>query len=168
MLCQLTIPARVPSGRATATWAKHSPSQPSSSQRRRRSCGLRKMDDRDGPLEDGSMSNRRVGRDRLASPGAPAASAACGSASTRRSRLLEGSSPTDALYMTVTTLAAVGYGEVRPLDPSGKLFTISLIVLGVVALAARIDAAAGALVSGVLHAAIRRRGMRRRLDSHTA
>ena len=74
---QLAIPARVPSGRATDSWAKSSPSQPSSSQRRRRICGLRKMDDRYGPLEDGSMSNRRVGRSRLVSPGAPAASAAC-------------------------------------------------------------------------------------------
>jgi voltage-gated potassium channel len=78
--------------------------------------------------------------------------------------LLEGWSLTDALYMTVTTLATVGYGEVRPLDPSGKLFTISLIVLGVVALAASIDAVAGALVSGELQAAIRRRRMRKRLD----
>src|SRR5215216_6008905 len=79
--------------------------------------------------------------------------------------LLEGWSLTDALYMTVTTLATVGYGEVRPLDASGKLFTISLIVLGVVALAASIDAVAGALVSGELQAAIRRRRMRKRLDS---
>jgi voltage-gated potassium channel len=79
--------------------------------------------------------------------------------------LLEGWSLTDAIYMTVTTLATVGYGEVRPLDPSGKLFTISLIVLGVVALAASIDAVAGALVSGELQAAIRRRRMRKRLDS---
>jgi voltage-gated potassium channel len=78
--------------------------------------------------------------------------------------LLEGWSLTDALYMTVTTLATVGYGEVRPLDPSGKVFTISLIVLGVVALAASIDAVAGALVSGELQAAIRRRRMRKRLD----
>jgi len=79
--------------------------------------------------------------------------------------LVEGWSLTDALYMTVTTLATVGYGEVRPLDASGKLFTISLIVLGVVALAASIDAVAGALVSGELQAAIRRRRMRKRLDS---
>jgi voltage-gated potassium channel len=78
--------------------------------------------------------------------------------------LLEGWSLTDSLYMTVTTLATVGYGEVRPLDPSGKVFTISLIVLGVVALAASIDAVAGALVSGELQAAIRRRRMRKRLD----
>jgi voltage-gated potassium channel len=78
--------------------------------------------------------------------------------------LLEGWSLTDALYMTVTTLATVGYGEVRPLDSFGKAFTISLIVLGVVALAATIDAVAGALVSGELQQAIRRRRMRKRLD----
>jgi voltage-gated potassium channel len=78
--------------------------------------------------------------------------------------LLEGWSLTDALFMTVTTLATVGYGEVRPLDTSGKLFTISLVVLGIVALAAIFDAVAGALVSGELQAAIRRRRMRKRLD----
>jgi voltage-gated potassium channel len=77
--------------------------------------------------------------------------------------LLEGWSLTDSLYMTVTTLATVGYGEVRPLDHAGRLFTISLILFGVVALAASIDAAAGALVSGELQVAIRRRRMRRRL-----
>jgi voltage-gated potassium channel len=77
--------------------------------------------------------------------------------------LLEGWSLTDSLYMTVTTLATVGYGEVRPLDGAGRLFTISLILFGVVALAVSIDAAAGALVSGELQAVIRRRRMRRRL-----
>jgi Ion channel len=78
--------------------------------------------------------------------------------------LLEGWSLTDALFMTVTTLATVGYGEVRPLDTSGKLFSISLIVLGIIALAATFDAVAGALLSGELQAALRRRRMRKRLD----
>jgi len=78
--------------------------------------------------------------------------------------LLEGWSLTDALYMTMTTLATGGFGEVRPLDAAGKFFTISLIVLGVVTLAVSIDAAAGTLVSGELQAAIRRRRMRKRLD----
>jgi voltage-gated potassium channel len=41
----------------------------------------------------------------------------------------------DALYMTVITLAGVGYGEVHPLDTPGRIFTIGLILLGVVALA---------------------------------
>ena len=46
----------------------------------------------------------------------------------------------DAFYMTVTTLTTVGYGEVHPLDAAGKLFTISLLALGVVAVAAAISA----------------------------
>ncbi len=37
----------------------------------------------------------------------------------------------DALYMTVITLSTVGYGEVRPLDAPGKLFTVALIVGGI-------------------------------------
>lgn len=39
----------------------------------------------------------------------------------------------DAFYMTVITLTTVGYGEVHPLDAADKLFTISLLALGVVA-----------------------------------
>ncbi|HET9050442.1 MAG TPA: potassium channel family protein [Candidatus Dormibacteraeota bacterium] len=38
----------------------------------------------------------------------------------------------DAVFMTVITITTVGYEEVRPLDDAGKLFSISLIVFGVV------------------------------------
>ena len=40
----------------------------------------------------------------------------------------------DALYMTVITIATVGYGEVVPLDATGKIFTVFLILtsLGVI------------------------------------
>jgi voltage-gated potassium channel len=34
----------------------------------------------------------------------------------------------DALYMTVITLASVGYAEIKPLHPSGRIFTIILIL----------------------------------------
>jgi len=37
----------------------------------------------------------------------------------------------DALYMTVITIATVGYREVQPLSPAGKIFTIFFIVFGV-------------------------------------
>jgi voltage-gated potassium channel len=37
----------------------------------------------------------------------------------------------DSLFMTVTTLATVGYGEVHPLDMKGRLYTIVLILFGV-------------------------------------
>jgi voltage-gated potassium channel len=37
----------------------------------------------------------------------------------------------DALFMTVITITTVGYGEVRPLDHTGLIFTIALIFTGV-------------------------------------
>ena len=36
----------------------------------------------------------------------------------------------DALFMTVITLGSVGYGEVKPLDAPGEVFTIALILFG--------------------------------------
>jgi voltage-gated potassium channel len=45
--------------------------------------------------------------------------------------LIEGWPVLDAVYMTVTTLATVGFGEIHPLSSSGRLFTIALIGLGV-------------------------------------
>ncbi len=43
---------------------------------------------------------------------------------------IEGWQSFDALYMTVITLATVGFNEVRPLYQEGKLFTIVLIIGG--------------------------------------
>ncbi len=36
----------------------------------------------------------------------------------------------DALYMTAITLSTVGFGEVIPLSPEGRIFTVSLIFIG--------------------------------------
>ena len=41
----------------------------------------------------------------------------------------------DALYMTVTTISTVGFGEVHPLSRLGRAFTIGLILFGVSAMA---------------------------------
>lgn len=38
----------------------------------------------------------------------------------------------DAFYMTIITLGTVGFSEVNPLSPEGKLFTIFLIITGLV------------------------------------
>ena len=43
---------------------------------------------------------------------------------------LEGLSLVDALYMTVITISTVGFGEVRPLSPLGRIFTVVLILGG--------------------------------------
>jgi len=45
--------------------------------------------------------------------------------------LIEGWNAIDALFMTITTLATVGYGEVHPLSTPGRIFSMALIVLGV-------------------------------------
>ncbi|MGD9032808.1 MAG: potassium channel protein [Desulfobacteraceae bacterium] len=45
--------------------------------------------------------------------------------------LIEGWGLIDSLYMTVITLATVGYGEVHEVSQPGRLFTVILIVLGV-------------------------------------
>lgn len=43
--------------------------------------------------------------------------------------LIEDFSFLEALYMAVTTIATVGFGEVRPLSDAGRIFTIVLILL---------------------------------------
>ena len=45
--------------------------------------------------------------------------------------LIEGWAPFDAFYMTVITLATVGYGETNPLTGAGRAFTLFLILGGV-------------------------------------
>ncbi len=44
--------------------------------------------------------------------------------------IIEGWSFRDAFFMTAITVSTVGYGEVRPLSPTGEYFTVILIALG--------------------------------------
>ncbi len=45
--------------------------------------------------------------------------------------LLEKAQLIDALYFTIVTLATVGYGDIHPVTPIGKIFVILLIISGV-------------------------------------
>lgn len=45
--------------------------------------------------------------------------------------IIEGWSLMDAFYMTIITLATVGYSEVNPVSMEGRIFTVVLIFLGV-------------------------------------
>lgn len=45
--------------------------------------------------------------------------------------VIEGWPFDDAMYMTIITLATVGYGEVHQVSDTGRIFTIFLIVMGV-------------------------------------
>lgn len=44
--------------------------------------------------------------------------------------VIEGWQILDAIYMTVITITTVGYGEVRSVSPTGRVFTIALICMG--------------------------------------
>ena len=77
--------------------------------------------------------------------------------------LIEHFSLLDALYMTVTTLVTVGYGEIHPLSPGGRAFTLTLITIGVGAVFILIGAFTSALASGELGLSLKRRTMRSRL-----
>ncbi len=79
--------------------------------------------------------------------------------------LIEQYNPLDALYMTVTTLVTVGYGEIHPLGPGGRAFTLTLITIGVGAVFILIGAFTSALASGELGLSLKRRTMRSRLDA---
>ena len=47
-------------------------------------------------------------------------------------RIMTNYSWIDSLYMTVITITTVGFGEVMPLDPKAKIFTIFLILTSVI------------------------------------
>lgn len=79
--------------------------------------------------------------------------------------LIESFSLLDAVYMTITTLVTVGYGEIHPLSPAGRVFTLTLIGIGVGAVFILIGAFTTALASGELGLFLKRRSMRSRLDA---
>lgn len=78
---------------------------------------------------------------------------------------IAGMSALDALYMTVTTLSTVGYGEIRPLGPGGRIFTMGLITAGVGTALYTAGALAEFLVAGQLRELLGRRAMSRALAS---
>ena len=69
----------------------------------------------------------------------------------------------DSLFMVVTTVTTVGYEEVHPLGEGGRLFTITLIVMGVGTMLYTLGIVGELLVEGQLAAYARMRGMERRI-----
>jgi voltage-gated potassium channel len=73
---------------------------------------------------------------------------------------IEGWSMLDALYMTVITLATVGYGEVHKVSDMGHIYTIALIIVGV----GFFLYVAGAVIQFMVEGRVRILLGRRRLD----
>lgn len=53
---------------------------------------------------------------------------------------------TDAVYYAVVTMSTVGYGDITPVSNDARVFTISLIVLGLAVFATALPAIAGPLI----------------------
>jgi len=77
--------------------------------------------------------------------------------------VIEGWSAFDALYMTVTTVSSVGYGEVHPLSKAGRAFTLVLIVAGLGTVLYGLSAITAFWVEGDLSHMWEKRKMERRI-----
>lgn len=71
---------------------------------------------------------------------------------------------TDALYMTVITLSTVGFMEVNPLSNRGRVFTIVLIIVGVIWLGYIANRFTEAVIQGYFRDGVRLQQQRRLLD----
>ena len=83
--------------------------------------------------------------------------------------LIEGWSIFESLYMTVITLATVGYKEVHELSQEGKVFTILLIIFGAGTIAYTIGSMIQFMVEGQLRRLLGRKKLQKqisRLQNH--
>lgn len=70
----------------------------------------------------------------------------------------------DALYMTVTTLTTVGYGEVHEVSDFGRMFTIFFIIIGVVYFLYIAGAVVQFMVEGQIRTILGRRSLDKKID----
>ncbi len=70
----------------------------------------------------------------------------------------------DSLYMTVITLATIGYGETHPLSTAGRAFTLVLIIGGIGVMTYIFTSITELLLKGGLKEAIRRFKMQGKLE----
>jgi voltage-gated potassium channel len=79
--------------------------------------------------------------------------------------LIEGMTFIDALYMSVSTVSTVGFGEVQPLSAGGRLFTIGLIIVGVSSAGYLLATAAELVFEGSLREFFGRTAMYRKIHN---
>ncbi len=78
---------------------------------------------------------------------------------------IEGWSLLDAFYMTVITVATVGFKEVHDLSPAGKLFTVGIIVFGVGFLGYTVTKLAQIMFEGQLQRYLGRQKVEKTIES---
>ena len=78
--------------------------------------------------------------------------------------LVEKWSLLDAAYMTIITLSSVGFGEIYPLSPRSRLFTIGLIMMGLITIGYLINRLTEALLQGYFQEGLRLRQKKKVID----
>lgn len=78
--------------------------------------------------------------------------------------LIEGWPFMDALYMAAITLSTVGFHEVQPVSPPGRLFTIALIAAGVGSAFYIFTTIGEYVIGGQLRGVLRSQRMQKRID----
>src|SRR5947207_8859973 len=78
--------------------------------------------------------------------------------------MIEGMSAIDALYMSIITISTVGFAEVKPLSPEGRIFTMALIVTGVGTAFYLFAVVAELLIEGGLRDFLGRAAMQRQIE----
>ncbi len=71
-----------------------------------------------------------------------------------------------ALYYAMVTMSTVGYGDITPQTSEAKLFTVSIIVLGVAVFATSLTAVIAPLVTRSLQRIVNRKGNRMKRENH--
>ncbi len=71
-----------------------------------------------------------------------------------------------ALYYAVETMSTVGYGDIVPRSPHARMFTVSLIVLGISVFATTLSVVIGPLVGGSIKRALEGRMQKQQRRNH--
>lgn len=77
--------------------------------------------------------------------------------------VIEGMTLIEAVYMTAITLSTVGFGEVTPLHPAGRIFVIVLLILGIAVATAFAAIIGQQVIEGHFKSLVTRRKMENRL-----
>lgn len=84
--------------------------------------------------------------------------------------LIEGWNFLDSLWMAAITLTTAGFGEIHPLSPRGRIYTIALMLIGMGGIVYGISVLTGFIVEGELHGLLQRRKMKKtigKMRDHT-
>ena len=78
---------------------------------------------------------------------------------------IEGFSFLDAVYQTITAITTAGFGEINPLGDAGRVFTIAIIVLGILIILYILTAVMQVAVEGELESLLGVRRMKGKIEA---